>query len=231
MATTTDDADRMIDAARNAGVVLHVAHNMRHIPGIVAARDAVVAGKIGDIVAVRASFGHSGPHDSWGSDATWFFDPALSGGGALIDLGIHIIDVVRFVTRLEATTVQAMTYGAGNVEDGGQLLTRFGNGASGFVQASWKVRPANDFSLQIFGTEGRLGLDERSSPRVRLASGGEEKLALPEIASHPCSDFVAAIEGRDVSGYSAGAEDGRAALAIVCAAYESARTGGTAEVG
>jgi predicted dehydrogenase len=187
-------------------------------------RDAVR--RAGEIVGVRTAFGHSGPRD-WAPDSTWFFDPKLSGGGALLDLGIHAIDFVRYVTGLEAGEVTAMTFGQESVEDAGHVIMRFDGGAVGYVNASWVARPAPDFALAVFGAEGTLRLDASRPPSFRSASGEKEELTLPPAASSPYEDFVRAVRGEDPAGPATPAlgPDGRAAVAIVSAAYESARTG------
>jgi predicted dehydrogenase len=224
MASTVEEADEMIAAAEAAGVVLHVAHNMRYAPAIVAMRDAVT--RVGRIAGVRTAFGHSGPRD-WAPDSTWFFDPKLSGGGALIDLGIHAIDFVRYVTGLEVDEVAAMTFGTEAVEDAGHVIMRFEGGAIGYVNASWVARPAPDFALAVFGTEGTLRLDASRPPSFRSASGEKEELEIPASISSPYEDFVRAVRGGQAPGPASPASgaDGRAAVAIVSAAYESARTG------
>ncbi len=226
MAHELGAADDMIAAARDNGVVLHVAHNLRHVPSVVAAREAVV--RVGRILAVRHAFGHSGPGD-WAPDAKWFFDPEQSGGGALIDLGIHSMDLVRFVTGLEATHVSAMLTGDGPTEDAAFTTIRYDGGGVGSVHSSWVARPAPDFALGVYGTDGMLMLSF-AGLTFRSATGDKETIDAPAVRSSPCSEFVRAIRGEALDGPCASGEDGRAALAIVSAAYESARSGKTVEL-
>jgi predicted dehydrogenase len=229
MACTPEEADEMIAAAESAGVVLHVAHNMRYVPALVAVRDA--APQLGAIVAVRAAFGHAGPR-GWAPDSTWFFDPKLSGGGALIDLGIHAIDFIRYATGLDVTEVSAMTYGDDAVEDAAVVLLRFDGGATGVLHASWLARPAPDFGLMIFGSEGTIRADATRPPSLRTAAGEKVDIELPSVETNVCSDFVRAIRGEAHPGPAvpASASEGRAAVAVVSAAYESARSGRTVAV-
>ncbi len=227
MACTLDEANDMLEAANDSAIVMHVAHNLRYVPTLVAARENVP--RVGQIVGVRAAFGHSGPH-GWAPDATWFFDKALSGGGALIDLGVHAIDFVRFVTGLEVTDVNAMAFGNESVEDAAHLTMRFETGAVCSLHASWVARPAPDFGLTIFGTDGTLHLDARTPLSFRSAEGERSEIALPDASSSPYEDFVLAASGETPKGTPATAEDGRAAVAIVSAAYEAAATGRTVEV-
>ena len=226
IACTVDQADWMIQAAEANGVVLHIAHNVRYLPLAIAARDAVP--RLGKLVGVRAAFGHAGPK-GWAPDATWFFDTKLSGGGALIDLGIHALDLVRFVTGLEAEEVTAVTLGPEPAEDAAQVAIKFKDGAIGSLHASWVARPAPDFGLTVFGTEGSLHADARAPLKLRPANGKSEELELPTDVSNPFADFIAAVRGEATVQPATGA-DGRAALAIVCAAYQSARTGKTVKV-
>lgn len=227
MACTLDESNDMLEAANDSAIVMHVAHNLRYVPTLVAARDNV--GRVGNIVSVRAAFGHSGPR-GWAPDATWFFEKKLSGGGALIDLGIHAIDFVRFVTGLEARHVNAMLFGNESVEDAAQITMRFETGAIGSIHASWVARPAPDFALTIFGTDGTLHLDARTPLTFRRADGEKTEIALPDAVSSPYEDFVLAASGGTPRGNPATAVDGRAAVAIASAAYEAAATGKTVEV-
>jgi predicted dehydrogenase len=228
IACTLDEADAMLEAASENGVVLQVAHNMRYVPALVAARAEVASGAIGTLVGVRAAFGHAGPHD-WAPEAAWFFDPELSGGGPLIDLGIHAIDFVRYVTQLDIAEVSAMVYGEGAVEDAAHVLMRFSSGATGSVHASWVTKPAPDFGLTLFGTVGTLHVDAHTPLHVRPATGEKRVVELPDVSSNPYVDFIRAIAGPTNAPSATGA-DGRAALAVVRAAYESARTRRTVEV-
>jgi UDP-N-acetylglucosamine 3-dehydrogenase len=228
IARTVEEADAMVQAAADNGVVLQVAHNMRYIPAIVAARAEVASGAIGPLVGARVAFGHSGPHD-WAAEAAWFFDPELSGGGPLIDLGIHAIDFTRYVTQLDITEVSAMVHGDGAVEDAAHVLLRFSSGATGTLHSSWVTKPAPDLSLTLFGTNGTLHFDGRTPLHVRDASGEKRVVELPEVSSDPFVDFVRAIAGPTDAPSATGAE-GRAALAVVCAAYEAARTGRAVQV-
>jgi predicted dehydrogenase len=233
MACTIDEANDMLEAANDSAIVMHVAHNLRYVPTLVAARDNVL--RVGRIVGVRAAFGHAGPRN-WAPDATWFFQKELSGGGALIDLGVHAIDFVRFVTGLETTHVSAMLFGASgvvgtdSVEDAAHVTMRFETGAVCSLHASWVARPAPDFALTIFGTDGTLHLDARTPLTFRAATGEKTEIELPEAVSGPYEDFVLAASGETPKGTPATAEDGRAAVAVVSAAYEAAATGRTVEV-
>lgn len=221
MARTAAECDAMIAAAREADVVLRLAHNVRYAPPFAAARQQVAAGAVGDVTGVRAAFGHSGPGD-WAPGVDWFFDPERSGGGVLIDLGVHIIDTLRAILDDDVTEVAAMLYGAGPVEDAAHLLLRLSSGVVASIQTQWIARPPPDHQLTIFGTQGTLHLDSRTPLRLRRADGTDEAVELPQRGPNPYADFVAAVGGGDAG---VSPEDGRAAVAVVRAAYEAAARG------
>jgi UDP-N-acetylglucosamine 3-dehydrogenase len=232
MACTVDDADRMVEAARSAGTVLMPAHNARFGRPFVAMRNAVARGDIGEVRAFRCAWGHAGP-EGWAPDADWFRDRALAGGGALIDLGVHAADVLRAVLGDEPAAVCALLWpdrgdsGSGRrdqVEDLAQLVVRFSQGALGTLQASWAVSAGSDHQLTIQGTGGTLHLDDHTPPTLLPSGGGEPlRLPLPEESRGVFDAFVDAVEHGSQPAVTA--DDGRAAVALVAAAYRSAESG------
>ena len=230
MACTLEQADRMLDTARGAGTVLMPAHSSRFLGPFVAMREAVARGDAGRIRAFRCAWGHGGP-EGWAPAARWFRDPAEAGGGALIDLGVHAADVLRSVLADEPVAVSALVsadHGSGpdageGVEDLAQLVVRFAQGAIGSLQASWAVASGSDHQLTIQGSEGTLHLDGRTRPILLPAGGGDPvRLPVPEETPDVFDAFVAAVAGGTPV---VSAADGRAAVALVAAAYRSAASG------
>jgi UDP-N-acetylglucosamine 3-dehydrogenase len=229
MACTTAHADEMIAAADASGVVLVPFHNTRFAAPFTAAHDVVGEGLLGEVTGFRAAFGHAGPH-TWAPDATWFFDRRAAGGGCLIDLGVHIIDVVRNVCGDDIVAVAALVNGRvddveGDVETDAQLLVRLGRGAIGTLHASWSSRPGPDQQLTVVGTRGTLHLDTRTPLTFFPLEGDRERIALPETSGSPLTELLAAISGERAPEITAA--DGRAAVAVVEAAYRSAAAGCT----
>jgi predicted dehydrogenase len=91
LARTADEARRIVDAARSADVLLGVDLSYRHVLAFATAREVVRSGGIGELVAAELVF-----HNAYGPDKAWFYDPKLSGGGCLIDLGIHLLDLAAW---------------------------------------------------------------------------------------------------------------------------------------
>lgn len=217
IATSVADADAMIEAAARRGVVLMTAHNGRYAPGMLAAAQAVRAGGVGEVTAVEAYLAHGGP-GLWAPDATWFYDRDDAGGGSLIDLGVHAVDNVRAVTGDEFAEVGAMLSDLrGGVELNGQIVFRLAGGALGFVKASWNAPYGNDRQMVVWGRDGELVV-AGGEVSVRRAGGTEAPVpAAP--ARDLYADFVGACAGRSPA--SPSGVDGRAALAVVLAAYRS----------
>ena len=223
MANTTADADEMIAAAAANGVVLVPFQNTRFAAPFVAAQHFVGSGRLGTVTGFRAAFGHGGP-EGWAPQGEWFLDRDQSGGGSLIDLGVHVIDLVRAVTGDDIAAVSALLNGhRGNVEADAQLLARLRSGAIGSIHASWSSRAGSDNQLTVIGTEGTLHLDSRTPLTYIDVQGTRERLALPDTTSSPLAELLAAIAG--TRSPSVTAADGRAAVAVVEAAYHSAAHG------
>ncbi|MEY2461168.1 MAG: hypothetical protein QOG30_2998 [Acidimicrobiaceae bacterium] len=228
LARTTAEADAMIAAADEHAVVLVPFQNTRFMAPFVAAHDAVAAGRVGDVTGVRAAFGHGGPQ-AWAPNATWFFDKDVAGGGCLIDLGVHVIDLVRYVTSDDVVEVGALLNGAADgVEADAQLVVRLRRGAIGTVHASWSSRSGPDHQLTVVGTEGTLHLDSHTALTLYPIDGERERVALPQATSSPLDEFLAAVRGERAPTVTAA--DWRAAVAVVEAAYASARTGSVVPV-
>jgi predicted dehydrogenase len=223
MARTVAEADEMLATAAAAGVVLVPFQNTRFAAPFTAAHDAVAGGVVGDVVSFRAAFGHAGPQH-WAPDAGWFFDRDDAGGGCLVDLGVHVIDIVRFVTGEDIVGVGALVSGPdGGVETDAHLVARLASGALGSIHASWVARPGPDHQLTIAGTEGTLHLDSRTPLTHLRASGETERVALPATSGNPLAEFLTAVRGERAP--SVTAADGRAAVAVVEAAYRAAAEG------
>jgi predicted dehydrogenase len=223
MACTVAEADEMIAAAAARGVVLVPFQNARFAAPFAAARALVADGRVGAVTGLRAAFGHAGPQ-AWAPQATWFFDPSQAGGGCLIDLGVHIVDVIRHVTGDDIVEVAALLDRPdGGVEVDAQLLVRLRGGAIGSVHASWSSRPGPDQQLTVVGTQGTLHLDTRTPLTFLALEGGRERVPLPEATGSPLHELLAAMRGERPPAVTA--DDGRAAVAVVEAAYRSAADG------
>ena len=235
MALSLDEADAMIAAARETGVVLMVAHNLRFAPVYETIKRLVEEGTIGRPLAARGVFMHAGPDEFWGATSDWFWDAERAGGGALLDMGVHMIDLVRWFVGRPVLEVAAMTSRALKptaFDDNAIALLRFEGDAVASVQASWAARPFPDRQVMIHGERGHVAFNAVApEPLVVHVLGGENgRKVVPEIPRtservNPFVHFARCV--RDGATPLTSGEEGRASLAIALAAYEAARTGRT----
>ncbi len=233
MATTLADAEAMVGAARNEGVTLMVAHNLRFVPIYQAIRKAMLEGAIGQPYSARGMFMHAGPEEFWGATSTWFWEKEDAGGGSLLDMGIHMIDLVRWMIGRPVLEVTAMTARVARptyADDNAFVLMRFEGDVLASVQSSWSARPFPDRQIMIHGELGHIAMGRSSDEPlvINLQDGDGAKKIVPEIlraspVGDPFTHFVRSI--RDGTEPLVTGEDGRESLAIALAGYESARTG------
>ena len=220
----------VIQAARTAGKRVQVGFNHRYHPAFRKAREIVDSGALGPLMFARARYGHGG---RVGYDREWRADPAIAGGGELIDQGVHLIDLARwFLGDFVKVEGHAQTcYWDMPVDDNAFLLLRTAMDQTAFLHVScteWK----NLFSFELYGRNGKLHVEglggsycvERLSfYRMRPQMGppettiweypGEDRSWDLELA-----DFEAAI--LDPAAPLAGLDDARAALDVVREIYE-----------
>ena len=227
------EVDQVRAAAARARRLVRVGFNHRYHPALVQARAMIDEGALGPLMFVRGRYGHGG---RVGYDREWRADPARSGGGELIDQGVHLIDLAGwFLGTFTSVDGFAATYFWDMpVDDNGFVLLRTALGQAAFLHVScteWK----NLFSLEIYGRDGKIEIDGLGG------SYGVERLTfykmLPEMGppdtsawEYPRADQSWSLEwteflddirlGRQPS---AGLDAARAALDIVGLIY--ARSG------
>jgi len=223
LALNVADCRAIIDAARTAGVKLMTAFPVRFSPAAVQAREMVQNGDLGRLLGICTSNHGSMP-------GSWFVEKEKSGGGAVIDHTVHVVDVLRWILDDEVSSVYAeydtRLHNDLKVEDVGQLLLTFGKGTAVSLDTSWS-RPKSfsiwgDVKMDFKGTKQNLSVNcfpqqiHHYDDTTMRHSGFDvgENLDLLMI-----EEFIAAIrENRQplVTG-----EDGLRALEVALAAYES----------
>lgn len=224
-ARTVAEIEPVIAAARRLNRRVRVGFNHRYHPALQKAREIIDSGVLGDLMFIRGRYGHGG---RVGYDREWRADPALSGGGELIDQGVHVIDLSRwFLGDFPHVQGFAHTYfWQMPVDDNAFLTLRTARQQTAFLHVScseWK----NLFSFEIYGRDGKLHIDGLGG------SYGLERITyyrmLPEMGppettawEFPRGDQSWAIEFAEFledirldREPSAGLNDARAALAIV----------------
>lgn len=228
-ARRTEELRPVMEAAARTGALVRVGFNHRYHPALLKARELVDSGALGELMFLRARYGHGGRP---GYDREWRARPEISGGGELIDQGVHLIDLSRwFLGDFTEVHGFAHTYFWDMpVEDNAFLTLKTAARRVAFLHAScteWK----NLFSFELYGRTGKLDISGLGG------SYGVERIAfyrmLPEMGppettiwEFPRGDASWALEtaafledirlGRPPS---PGLSDAMAALDVVAAVY------------
>jgi predicted dehydrogenase len=224
-ATTIADAHAMLEAAREANVQIMNAFPMRFNPNVIAAKKKIDAGLIGQVLTIT-SINHGK------IPGGWFIDPALSGGGAVMDHTVHLGDLIRWFTGSEIKSVFCesgeLLHHKG-IDDTGLVMIELNNGVSATIDCSWAHHTNYPIwaqvDIQIIGTKGVielkafaqvLHLDDQTNQRfedIGWNETGDEGL-IKEFVQVCATGRTPLVTGLD----------GLKALVIALASYESSRT-------
>ena len=237
----------MIDAAATAGRVLAVGFNHRYYPCVKLLKDVIDSGSIGSIDHVRALAGHAGLGEF---RAEWMYKREMSGGGAMMDVGIHVTDLVRYVAGeiVEVAGVSSnRVWAVAGSEDHALAIMKTSAGIPVRYEATWSEWKGYRLALEVYGDRGMAGayyapmmnlvvtcdeLHRRRSRRLNLHPwvNVREKLrgwqTTATIAfSEELADFLELIAGR--ASRIATGRAGLRAVAIARAVEDSSANGGT----
>jgi predicted dehydrogenase len=153
-----EEARRILETVERAGVFGGYLEDLCYTPKSLKAIASVEAGAIGDVTWVRSRETHPGPHSAW------FWDGRLTGGGAIIDLGCHCIEIIRSFVGTGNRPVEVLCHTDTLVhpisdEDNAIALIRFESGAIGQFEVSWTFRGGMDLRDEVAGTHGTIWLN------------------------------------------------------------------------
>ena len=153
-----NEAKVMLDAVEKAGVFHGYLEDLVYTPKTLKSLESVKNGALGKVLWVRSRETHPGPHSDW------FWDIEQAGGGAIVDMGCHCIEIIRNFVGKEVKPLEVMCRADTLVhpveaEDHGIGLIRFANGAMGQFEVSWAFRGGMDLRDEVSGTEGTIWLD------------------------------------------------------------------------
>jgi predicted dehydrogenase len=237
LATTSEGAKRVLDAAERAGKVLVVGMPHRFRPGVAALRNFIAGGELGDLYAVRGS---------WmtrlmpGSRHTWRYDRQEAGGGALIDLGVPALDLclwlVGFPAMKRVSCVTARV--ESSVEDAATLMAESEEGIALTLEVSNRLFAGDDrYYARVMGTEGSGSLPPLEvfkqlggrpmdvTPRQPRPQGGENPYT--NAYRRLLDDFVQSVAGRSDAELP---REQVALMGFIEAAYRSAEAGREVEL-
>jgi len=149
------EALQMLQAVDKAGVVGGYLEDLCYTPKFLKSLAAVKAGSIGEVIWTKSRETHPGPHSDW------FWDKEKSGGGAMIDLGCHCVEISRNFIGKNVKPMEVMCWADTRVhpidaEDNAIGLVRYENGAIGQFEVSWTFRGGMDLRDEVMGTEGTI---------------------------------------------------------------------------
>lgn len=155
LARNASEAKRILDRVESAGVFGGYLEDLVYTPKTLKALASVESGTIGDITWVRSRETHPGPHSAW------FWDKEKAGGGAIVDLGCHCIEIIRSYVGKDNRPIEVMAWADTLVhpieaEDNAVVLIRFESGALGQFEVSWTFRGGMDLRDEVAGTEGTI---------------------------------------------------------------------------
>ena len=156
MSLTLAEGHAVKMASEKAGKQVMIGFSHRMYRGNQKVKDIITQGLIGEPFMIRVRFAHMGPFPGW-AKSDWFYDPKLAGGGALLDMGIHAIDLCQWligpihsVSALMGTLRKDIT-----VDDNAVLALEFGGRAFGYIEVGWTSH-AGFTGLEIYGDKGTL---------------------------------------------------------------------------
>ncbi len=197
------EALQMLEAVERAGVYHAYLEDLVYTPKTLKALASVRSGAIGDVLWVRSRETHPGPHSDW------FWNKAFSGGGAIIDMGCHCIEIARNFIGKEIRPVEVFCWADTqvhpvDVEDHAVGMVRYENGAIGQFEVSWAFRGGMDLRDEVAGTEGTIWLNHWLRTGMEMFSAAGQSGYIAEKAEtdvgwlFPVGDETAALGYEDM---------------------------------
>ena len=171
LARSAEEARRILDTVERAGVFAGYLEDLCYTPKTRKAVDSVRKGAVGEVLWVRSRETHPGPHSAW------FWDARKAGGGAIVDLGCHCIEIIRgFVGKgnrpVEVVCWKDTLVHPIDAEDNAIALVKFDSGAVGQFEVSWTFRGGMDLRDEVAGTHGTIWLNHFLRTGFEMFSSG-----------------------------------------------------------
>ena len=245
LSNTVESCRRMLDAARASGRTLATGFNHRYYPSMKFLKQAVVDGRIGTIDHLRIFGGHDGLHNF---RADWQYKAPVSGGGAMMDVGIHMTDLARFVMG-EVSEVYGVSsnrvLSVPGSEDNAMAIFKSPSGVAATYQATWTEWKGYRFYVEVYGDRGMVRgyyapmnnllvtQDQPGGPRKKTRKLYPEIMVREKLKSwtstallsfqDELADFLRAVNGEKTN--LADGVAGFRAVEMANAVYESSKTG------
>lgn len=234
------EAKRMMEAVEKAGIFNGYLEDLVYTPKFIKAYESVKSGALGRILWAKSRETHPGPHSDW------FWDIEQAGGGAILDLGCHCVEIARTYIGKDIKPVEVMCWADTQVkpieaEDHAIGLVKYENGAIGQFEVSWTFRGGLDLRDEVMGSEGTIWINGFLRTGFEMFTSGKGAHYVAEKAesnsgwvfpvgdelnelgyNHMFADMFNAMESKQQPRETF--YDGYVVNAILDAAYQSART-------
>lgn len=234
IASTLREADQILAAARRAMKKLMIGFSHRMFTGPQKCKELLAQGVIGTPFMIRVRFAHGGPFPGWAKNS-WFYNKKLSKGGAMLDMGIHAIDLCHwFMGPVKNVSARAVTLIKPiEVDDNALLQLEFAKGALGYIEVGW-TSPPGFSGFEIYGTKGSIICDYGKGLSLctgKSSAGRDSTMQWKVLDAKPLrggwdveiGHWLDVIDGK--AKHTLTGEAGRDALAVALAAYKSSNTG------
>ena len=237
---TGAEAKQMMELVGKAGIMGGYLEDLCYTPKFLKSLDIIQSGGLGRILWTKSRETHPGPHSDW------FWNKEQSGGGAIVDLGCHCIEIGRSFIGKNIKPVEVMCWAATQVhpidaEDNAVGMVKYANGAMGQFEVSWCFRGGMDLRDEVMGTEGTIWVNNFLRTGFEVFSTGKGGYVAEKAESNTGWLFPVGDEAHEL-GYShmftdmfecieTGSQpaetfyDGYVVNAIIDAAYMSAKSG------
>ncbi len=224
LSTDVATARSLCERAQANGVPLAMASKFRYVDDVIRAKSIVASGLVGEVILVENTFA-----TALDMARRWNSDPAISGGGVLIDNGTHSVDIVRYligpvsqVIALEGKRTQEL-----GVEDSVALFMRTKGGADARIDLSWSINKEQDSYIRVYGSHGSIQIGwaasryrQLTSPDWIIFGRGYDKMAAFRSQLSNFCDHIHAGEPLLIT-----PEDALASVEVIQAAYQSLNSG------
>lgn len=235
---TPEEAKKLRPLILQSDAKFMVAFSHRFFYANIAAKKLLRKGAIGQPYSIRARYAHTGPYPGW-AQGDWFYKKAISGGGAMLDMGIHAIDMCQdLIGPIQTVQAEVRTLRKKiQVDDNAMMLLDFGKdaGCLGTIEVGW-TSPAGWCGIEIYGDEGSISLplgQQGVITRGKRTPDGKNQMRQELIKEFDGSEhwknqmaqWVRYLAGKKPTTEIPGWLEGESALAVALAAEESNKTG------
>jgi predicted dehydrogenase len=167
LSTDVATARALCEQAQNKGASLAMASKFRYVDDVIRAKSIIASGLVGDVILVENTFAAT-----VNMSRRWNSDPAIGGGGVLIDNGTHSVDIVRYLVGpvLEVMAVEGKRIQDLPVEDTVALFMRTEGGADARIDLSWSIDKEQDSYIRVYGSHGMVHVGWAASRYRQLTS-------------------------------------------------------------